>query len=90
MPDRFTHDWERDPDVRKGKRMGTLWADMDCGEGEVTLNILLDEESDLFRADVIQDWIGLLQREYDLAIGKVFPTEEAKKSKAAYLSGHSE
>lgn len=90
MADRFTHDWERDPDVRKGKRMGTLWADMDCGEGEVTINILLDEESDLFRADVIQDWIGLLQREYDLAVAKVFPTEEARKSKTAYLLGHSE
>ena len=90
MPDRFTHDWERDPDVRQGKRMGPLWADMDCGEGEVTLNILLDEESDLFRADVIQDWIGLLQREYDLAVGKVFPTKEAKNSEIAYILGHSE
>lgn len=89
MADRFTFGWERDPDVRKGKRMGTLWADMDCGEGEVTINILMDEESALFRADVLQEWIALLQREYDLAVEEAFPTDEIKNSELVYILGHS-
>jgi hypothetical protein len=71
MADRFTLGWEDASDRRKGKRLGTLWADMETGEGEVTLNIIIDEDP-LLRADVLQDWIGLLQREYDLAVQTMF------------------
>lgn len=65
--DRFTRGWEGFR--HKGRRLGTLWADCDAGEGDVTL--LLDgmcNESALFRLDVLQDWIGLLQREYDITL----------------------
>lgn len=71
MTDRFTRGYEDEFGRSKSKRMGTLWADMETGEGEVTLNILIDEDA-LLRADVLQDWIGLLQREYELALKEMF------------------
>lgn len=68
MPtDRFTRDW--DGTRRKVKRMGTLWGDPETGEGDVTLRLdgMCNQDA-LFRLDVLQDWIGLLQREYDVTL----------------------
>lgn len=71
MTDRWTRNMPPDTDRSKGKRLGTLWADMDTGEGDVTLNILIDEDP-LLRADVLKDWIFLLEREYELAVEQMF------------------
>lgn len=68
MPtDRFTRDW--DGTRRKVKRMGTLWGDPETGEGDVTLRLDgMCNENALLRLDVLQDWIGLLQREYNMTL----------------------
>jgi hypothetical protein len=65
--DRFTRGW--DGSRRKVKRMGTLWGDPETGEGDVSLSLdgMCDEDA-LLRLDVLQDWIGLLQREYDITL----------------------
>jgi hypothetical protein len=74
--DRFTRGW--DGERHKGTRMGTLWADCDSGEGDVTLRLDgMCNENALFRLDVLQDWIGLLQREYDITL-KEFDSEYQK------------
>lgn len=74
--DRFTRGW--DGERQKGTRMGTLWADCDSGEGDVTLRLDgMCNENALFRLDVLQDWIGLLQREYDITL-KEFDSEYQK------------
>ena len=67
--DRFTRGW--DGERHKGTRMGTLWANENIGSGDVTLRLegMADQDS-LFRADILQDWIGLLQREYDLTLAE--------------------
>lgn len=76
--DRFTRGW--DGHRHKGKRLGTLWADCDCGEGDVTLRLDgMCNMGALFRLDVLQDWIGLLQREYDITL-KEFDDEYRKLS----------
>ena len=65
--ERFTRGW--DGNRFKKRRMGTLWADCECGEGDVTLRIEgMCDEGTLFRLDVLQDWIGLLQKEYDITL----------------------
>ena len=65
--DRFTRGW--DGERHKGTRLGTLWADMDSGEGDVTLRLEgMCDMGLLFRLDVLQDWIGLLQREYNITL----------------------
>jgi hypothetical protein len=51
----------------KGKRLGTLWFTNNV-DGDVTLAPLFDELDALERLDVLTDIIGLLQREYDLAL----------------------
>ena len=65
--DRFTRGF--DGERAKGTRLGTLWGDWDTGEGDVTLRLdgMCDQDA-LFRLDVLQDWIGLLQKEYDITI----------------------
>jgi len=74
--DRFTRGW--DGNRFKGRRLGTLWADCECGEGDVTLVLEgMCDEGSLFRLDVLQDWIGLLQREYDITL-KEFEEEYQK------------
>ncbi len=67
--DRFTRGYHGER--RKGRRMGTLWANEEIGSGDVTLRLegMADQDS-LFRADILQDWIGLLQSEYDLTLAE--------------------
>lgn len=64
---------------RKGTRFGTLWADYNTGEGDVTLTIEFCEEDWLMRADILQDVIGLLNREYEKALKELegeFPVKK--------------
>jgi hypothetical protein len=66
MTDRFAGlDYEGDR--HKGKRLGTLWYSEHV-EGDVTLAPLFDDLDRIARLDVLGDIIGLLQREYDLAL----------------------
>jgi hypothetical protein len=61
---------------RKGTRFGTLWANYDTGEADVTLTLEFCEEDWLMRADLLQDVIGLLEREYEQALKEL--EEESK------------
>jgi hypothetical protein len=69
MTDRFTRGL--DHKRHKGIRMGTLYANLLSVEGEVTLSLMLDELSLVAKADLLSDWIGLLEREYSVAIGEM-------------------
>ena len=75
--DRFTRGY--DGERCKGRRMGTLWANEDIGSGDVTLRLegMADQDS-LFRADILKDWIYLLQAEYDLTLAE-FDAEVGKQ-----------
>jgi hypothetical protein len=46
---------------------GKLFADYENGEGKISLTGFFKEESNLLKADVLQDWIYFLQQEYDKA-----------------------
>ena len=48
--------------------LGTLTADLECGEVEVKLRTMFDELDGLTRADVLKDWIGELESLYDEAL----------------------
>ena len=52
---------------KKGKPVGKLYASMDDGEGDVTLDFIMEGESAMWRVDVIRDWIDLLTVEYEEA-----------------------
>lgn len=78
MTDRFAG-LEYQGTRHKGKRLGTLWYSEHV-EGDVTLAPLFDELDEIERLDVLGDIIGLLQREYDLAL----------KSKWTFLDGEEE
>jgi hypothetical protein len=69
MPkERFTLGYEADRSG-KGIRLGTLWANVEYGEGDVTLSLDgFADKSTLFRLDVLRDWISLLEREYDVTL----------------------
>jgi hypothetical protein len=55
---------------RKGKRIGTLWANINYEGGDVTLAPIFDGMDRLMRLDVIGDCIGLLEREYDKTLAE--------------------
>lgn len=77
MTDRFAGlDYEGER--RKGKRLGTLWYSEHV-EGDVTLAPLFDDLDFIARLDVLGDIIGLLQREYDLALKEKWPQLTGKK-----------
>ena len=73
MKERYAADWEKSlEDFRhKGVRIGTLWAKWDGVSGDVTLTDDFSNETGLFRADVLKDVIGLLEREYEVALKKL-------------------
>lgn len=52
---------------RKGKIIGKMYASFADGEGDVTLDVAIDDESALWRVDVLGDIINLLQAEYKKA-----------------------
>ena len=49
---------------RKGK-IGTLWWNGELGEGDVTMSADFLQQDWLTKADALQDFIGLLEREYN-------------------------
>ena len=63
MANRFTRGWTEKR--HKGRRMGTLYADLTHVDGEVTLSSELDEITLTAKADLLSDWIGLLSRELE-------------------------
>jgi hypothetical protein len=65
-PERFANE-DLDAERRKGTRFGTLWADYQSGEADVTLTLEFCYDNPLMRADLLMDVIGLLQHEYDKA-----------------------
>jgi hypothetical protein len=74
-PERFAgqnYEGER----RKGTRFGTLWANYETGEADVTITLEFCNEDWLMRADLLQDVIGLLNREYEDALKEL--EEESK------------
>ena len=52
-------------EIRAVTDEGTLEACYDTGEGTIRFTEKFAEEDSLFQADVIKDWIGILQRYYD-------------------------
>ena len=60
-------EYDRSGYLTKGRLMGKLYAHFDDGEGDVVLDRSIDEESPLWRVDVIGDIINLLQDEYSKA-----------------------
>ena len=75
-PERFAGE-EYKGERRKGTRFGTLWANYETGEADVTITLEFCEEYGLMRADLLQDVIGLLEREYEKALKQM---EEDYKS----------
>lgn len=63
MADKFTRNWNHER--HKGIRMGTLWGATWDVDGDVTLSPQFLAQSALARLDMLGDFIGLLQREYD-------------------------
>jgi len=45
-----------------------LIADYENGEGEVKLSDRFNDENSLLRADILQDWMGLLTFAYNVAL----------------------
>ena len=70
MADRFTLGIDRDIGRVRGRRMGSLWADTETGEGEVTINEVVDDDLSN-RANLLRNWIALLTAEYELTREKV-------------------
>ena len=70
MTDKFAAEWDVGiaSQRHKGRRIGTLWAEEDTGGGDCTLAQWFLDETWLFRADVLQEVIGLLRREYEKAM----------------------
>ena len=66
MPDRFTKG-ANGFDRHKGARVGTLWSN-DVLDGDVTLHIDFDELNLVNKLDLLNDFIGLLERERDALI----------------------
>ena len=60
-------DYDRSGYLTKGRLVGKLYAHFDDGEGEVVLDLSIDEKSAMWRVDVIGDIISLLQDEYTKA-----------------------
>jgi len=50
---------------------GVLFYDHDAGEGDVDFGDEFADESSLFKADVLRDWIGILQSEYEKAVTEI-------------------
>ena len=51
----------------KGKLIGKMYANFAHGEGEVTLDLVIDDASAMWRVDVLGDIINLLQADYKKA-----------------------
>lgn len=65
MADRFSHGWNPGEPRRKGKRAGSLWFTSGI-DGEVTFSQEYDALDYVAKVDLIEDFIGLLERERDV------------------------
>jgi hypothetical protein len=61
MGDRFTNGWNGNH--HQGKRFGTLWSEKGDIDGDVTIAPCFDDLSDVAKHDLLDDWIGLLEKE---------------------------
>ena len=61
MSDRHTKGW--DGERFKGFRGGTLWCQRWDVDGDVTLSEWYESLNDVAKHDLLDDWIGLLERE---------------------------
>ena len=68
MKDRFAAAFSHVGERHKGTRIGTLWAKIDEMTGDATLTVEFLNQTPLTRADVLKDIIGVLEREYSLAV----------------------
>jgi len=78
-PERFAGE-DYQGERRKGTRFGTLWANYETGEADVTLTLEFCDEDWLMRADLLQDVIGLLNREYEKALNDIERAFPVKKN----------
>ena len=53
--------------------MGVLKADLKTGEGTVDFYVEFDEQSALFQADVLKDWIEQLTEKYEAMVREAIP-----------------
>jgi len=65
MTDRFTYGWYPPENRKKGWRVGTLWCANADVDGEVTLSPDYDDLDIDAKLDLLRDFIGLLEREYE-------------------------
>lgn len=66
--DRFTRGWDGSR-RHKGRRVGTLFTDQNI-DGDVTLTPFFDGLTPIEQIDLLQDFIGLLEREHDVLMAK--------------------
>jgi len=71
MRDRFAAAFASVGDRHKGRRIGTIWRNVSEETGDVTLTVEFLDLDALTRADVLQDAIGVLEREYALAVSLI-------------------
>jgi hypothetical protein len=57
-----------------------LIADLDNGVGEIGNRIKFQELPALLRADILRDWIFLLEQEYEIATSNIFRKIKAEQS----------
>lgn len=70
MGDRHTSGW--DDERFRGMRGGTLWCRREDVDGDVTLSEWYDSLSDVAKHDLLDDWIGLLNREREALHKKMY------------------
>jgi len=61
-------------------RMNVLKCCYDTAETNVTLSSRFRSQPALFRADVLKDWIYILEREYDIAVADMRDEFEALRT----------
>lgn len=61
--ERHSHPDDYTGERTKGRRTGTLWYSETIGEGDVTFFQGFDEMDAFKRAEVLTDWIAMLNRE---------------------------
>ena len=76
--DRYAAAWAQVGERHKGRRIGTLWLSEAGMSGDATLTVDFLDKPGLDRADVLLDCIGVLDREYRLAVGSIFDHTRAE------------
>ena len=67
MTDKHTNPGTYEGPRSTGRIVGKLWYDKDENTGDVTVTAYFGEKMDpLRRLDALKDWIGMLEREYEV------------------------